>query len=152
MARGRKSGPTSRQSRPSSHQSTLAFHGQSNKVTKSSGLAPSNKTKKDPALLEPEASLPVKAPVEADIEEPTTHEVSIIEQAQTEAAAPLTPEEEEALAVSESRIQKYWREKENERKAPRVHQEDVPLHEKVCRDWDTDTRFGVSDLCINLLH
>lgn len=143
MARGRKSGPTStRQSRTSS-QSTLAFHGPSNKVTKPSNLAPSNKTKKDPALLEPEASLPVKAPTEPDLDEPTTTEVSIIEQAQAEAAAALTTEEEEALEVPESQILDYWREKERERKAPRVHQEDIPLFERVCREWDTDGRFGV---------
>jgi DNA polymerase delta subunit 4 len=85
----------------------------------------------------------VKAPAEPDLDEPTTVEVSIIDQAQTEAAASLTSEEEEALGVSESRIEKYWREKEAERKAPRMHQEDVPLYEKVCREWDTDGRFGV---------
>jgi len=140
----RKSGPGPARQTRSSAQSTLAFHGHSNKVTKSSSLTPSNKTKKDPALLEPEAALPVKAPAEPDLDEPTTHEISIIDQAQEETAAPLTTEEEEALGVSESHIQKYWREKERERKAPRMHQEDVPLYERICREWDTDGRFGVS--------
>jgi len=141
--RSRKSGPGgARQSRISA-QSTLAFHGHSNKVTKSSSITPSNKTKKDPALLEPEAELPVKAPAEPDLDELTTREISI-DEAQKETVATLTPDEEEALGVPESRIQKYWREKERARKAPRLHQEDIPLYERICREWDTDGRFGVS--------
>lgn len=149
MPRGRKSGPPASR-RSSANQSTLAFHGNSNKVTKSSAHAPSNKSKKDPALIEPDACLNANAEVKSDIEEPTTQEVSIIEQAQGEAAAPLSAEEEEAVKVSESRIQKYWREKEKERKAPRVHQEDVSLYEKICRDFDTNSRFGVSHVCAHL--
>jgi DNA polymerase delta subunit 4 len=71
-------------------------------------------------------------------------EVAVIEQAQIEAVAPVTVEEEEASNISDAQIKKYWQQKEEERKAPRVHQEDVPLFERVCREWDTDGRYGVS--------
>lgn len=67
----------------------------------------------------------------------------MIEQAVSEAKAPLTREEQEAERVGEAQINKYWREKELARKFKRIHQEDLSLHEKVCREFDTDGRFGV---------
>jgi DNA polymerase delta subunit 4 len=136
-------GPTAAAKAKAKSQSTLAFHGKSNKVTKAGANAPTNKSKKDPTLLNIE---PVNLTVEADpdLEEPTTAELSIVEQVQADAREPLTPEEEAAGKVKEAQIKKYWREKEAARKAPRVHQEDLSLHEKVCREFDTDGRYGVS--------
>lgn len=129
-------GPATR--KKDNKQATLAFHGNTNKVTKPSVAAP-GKTKKDLSL----EKLSVQSDAES-IEAPTTSEIAVIEQAVSEAKAPLTKEEEEASKVSEAQIKKYWREKESVRKFPRVHQEDLSLYEKICREFDTDGRFGVS--------
>jgi DNA polymerase delta subunit 4 len=140
-------GPTARKSKPTKQQSTLAFHGQSSKITKPSAQPLSNKANKDPALLTESvvSTDDVKVEADPDIEqEPTTAEISIIEQAESEAKVPLTPEEEDASRVSEAQINRYWKEKEQSRKAPRVHQAELGIHEKVCREWDTDGRYGVS--------
>jgi DNA polymerase delta subunit 4 len=136
-------GPTTASKSKSKSQSTIAFHGKSNKVTKPSTGLTSNKTKKDPGLLDSISQTDLSAEADPDLKEPTTAEVSIAEQAEAEAQAPVTPEEEEASQVKEAQIKKYWREKENLRKAPRVHQEGLSLHEKVCREFDTNGRYGV---------
>lgn len=54
-------------------------------------------------------------------------------------------EEAQARKISDAQIKKYWRAKEQERLAPRVHQEDLTLYEKVLREWDMSGQFGVSD-------
>lgn len=54
----------------------------------------------------------------------------------------LDDEESRARKVTETQIKKYWRAKELERKAPRVHQEGLTLHEKVLREWDMSGQFG----------
>ncbi|TID25837.1 DNA polymerase delta subunit 4 [Venturia nashicola] len=128
------SGPLAKKS--ASKQGTLTFHGSTNKVTKPSITAP-GKAKKELDLTR----LSVQSDAES-IDAPTTSEIAVIEQAVSEAKAPLTKEEQEAETVSEAQIKKYWREKELSRKFKRVHQEDLPLHEKVCREFDTDGRFG----------
>lgn len=140
--------PTAASKTKAKSQSTLAFHGKFNKVTKPGSNLPSNKTKKDLALLDPIEPVDLAAEAYPDLKEPTTAELSIAEQARSEAKAPLTPEEEEASQVREAQIEKYWKEKESVRKAPRVHQEGLSLHEKVCREFDTDGRYGV---CIGLV-
>lgn len=129
-----------------SRQATIAFHGHSNKVTKPSAVAPSKKTPKDSVHTETVVATDVKVepPAVPDVDDTHTTEAAVIEQAQIEAVEPVTAEEEEASNISDTQIKKYWQQKEEERKAPRVHQEDVPLFERVCREWDTDGRFGVS--------
>ena len=135
-------GPTAK----TKSQSTLAFHGKANKVTKPGNL-PAGKAKKQ--QLEP---VDLTTEAEAQEKEPTTADLSIAEQAQAEAKAPLDPEDEEAGKVKEAQIKKYWREKEATRTAPRVHQQDLSLHEKVCREFDTDGRYGVSQPARHMHH
>ncbi len=53
-------------------------------------------------------------------------------------------EVERARKTTDTQIKRYWREKEQERLAPRVHQEDLTLYEKVLREWDTSGKYGVS--------
>ncbi|KAK3045134.1 hypothetical protein LTS18_014495 [Coniosporium uncinatum] len=140
----RTSGPiTTRRS----GQPTLAFHGNQNKVTKPSFSKPAHATKKDPALSESIVRTNLKAEADPDLEEPTTAEAAIYEQASRDAGRlqskeKLTPDEEAAKQIPESQIKRYWRAKETARKAPRVHQEALRLGEKVCREFDTDGRFG----------
>jgi DNA polymerase delta subunit 4 len=138
----RSSGPATR----SSTQSTLAFHGATNKVTKPTS---GTRSQKKDSLAHPISSLQkadLSAPSDSDPTSPTTVEAAILEQAAQEAAAQavaLTPEEEEASHVTEARIKKYWAAKEDARKAPRVHQQALGLHEKVLREWDTSGQYGV---------
>ena len=58
-------------------------------------------------------------------------------------------EEERARKVTDTQIKKYWRQKEQERLAPRVHQEDLSVYEKVLREWDMSGQYGVSLSSIN---
>ncbi|OCK90375.1 uncharacterized protein K441DRAFT_643633 [Cenococcum geophilum 1.58] len=137
----RSSGPATR----SSTQSTLAFHGATNKVTKPTS---GTRSQKKDSLAHPISSLQkadLSAPSDPEPTSPTTVEAAILEQAAQEAAAQavaLTPEEEEASHVTEARIKKYWAAKEDARMAPRVHQQALGLHEKVLREWDTSGQYG----------
>jgi DNA polymerase delta subunit 4 len=77
-------------------------------------------------------------------------EAAVTEQARVEVEAiksEKTPEEERARKVTDAQIKRYWREREAERKAPRVHQEDVSLEEKILRLFDMSSQFGV---CLHL--
>jgi DNA polymerase delta subunit 4 len=52
-------------------------------------------------------------------EAPTTAEIAIEEQAKAEVAKPKTEAEERAEKVTDAQIKRYWKSKEDERKAPR---------------------------------
>lgn len=164
--------------RQSSQQSTLSFHGKDrSKVTKPSSPRNAKAAKKDPALFEDVAKADVKAESEPDLDEPTTAEEVVKEQAEEALEDPLSTssaiktedvlggraaesevgatggalgagwagnEEAEARKITETQIKRYWRAKEQERKAPRVHQEDLTVHEKVLREWDMSGQYGVS--------
>ncbi|KAF2188225.1 hypothetical protein K469DRAFT_748568 [Zopfia rhizophila CBS 207.26] len=137
--RGRKSGVA-----PKATQSTLAFHGASNKVTKP-GTRP--QSKKD-LLAEPAAKSPKPEVVDVsttDETEPTTAEAAIIEQTEQEVVAQKVssaPEDDEARRISETMLQKYWTEKEKSRQGPKVHLQDLSLHEKILRNWDMSGQYG----------
>lgn len=53
-------------------------------------------------------------------------------------------EEVTARKIKDSQIKAYWRAKEQERKAPRVHQQGLTVGEKVLREWDMSGQYGVS--------
>lgn len=127
------SGPASKAS-----QKTLTF---SNKVTKSVPTSSKDKTH----TLNPKiASLPLSKDLGH-----VSSSAAIAEQAQIEVASlkERTEEEEKALRVSDAQIKKYWKEREKERKAPRVHQEDLSTEERVLRLFDMSSQFGV---CLSL--
>ncbi|KAF1928139.1 uncharacterized protein M421DRAFT_421319 [Didymella exigua CBS 183.55] len=136
----RVSGPTAK-----SQQSTLAFHGGANKVTKPGARA--QDAKKD--VLLKSATKATQAEV-IDLEtvdevKPTTVEADIIGQVEKEVAAQkveTAPEDEAARRITDSTIKKYWAAKENQRLAPRVHQNDLSLHEKVLREFDMSAQYG----------
>ena len=52
-------------------------------------------------------------------------------------------EEVRARKVSDAQIKRYWKEKENERIASRVHQEDLSTEEKILRLFDMSSSYGV---------
>ncbi|KAF1817532.1 hypothetical protein P152DRAFT_427452 [Eremomyces bilateralis CBS 781.70] len=122
--------------RTASNQSTLTFNGRSSKVSKPGKSVPG----KD-AIVKPK-SIETPIRIEPVNEEPTTRENALIEQVVAEAKKELTPEEEEANKISEAQIKKYWREKEQARKTPRVHQQELSLNEKILREFDTTSHFG----------
>jgi DNA polymerase delta subunit 4 len=60
----------------------------------------------------------------------------------------VSDEEARARKMSEAQIKKFWREQESVRLVPRVHQEDLDVHERVLRLWDVSNTYGVSSfLC-----
>lgn len=138
----RVSGPTAK-----SQQSTLAFHGGANKVTKPGARAQHAKknalSKSATKAIEPEV-IDFEAVEEA---KPTTVEADIIDQVEKEVAAQKVesnPEDEAARRISDAAIKRYWAAKEKQRLAPRVHQSDLSLHEKVLREFDMSAQYGVS--------
>jgi DNA polymerase delta subunit 4 len=139
MAPKRKaSGPAAK-----SQQSTLAFHGTTNKVTKSGVKAQSAKKN----LLEAKLKDIKPEIVDTSGPEPTTTEVAIIEQTEQEVKAQQvesTPEEDQARRISDAAIKRYWAAKEKQRLAPRVHQGALNLHEKILREFDMSAHYGVS--------
>lgn len=73
-----------------------------------------------------------------------------VEIARVQKQEDVSPEEERAGRVSEQQIRKYWKEREAERRAPRVHQEDLSVEEKVLRLFDMSSQYGVSNLSISI--
>lgn len=140
--------PKRRSSGPQSRQATLAFHGASNRVTKPTAspagkAKATNKSKQDPILSESIVDTSPSAQADPDLTDLTTSELAIAQQSKKEAAqAELTPEEKAASRITEPQIKKYWREKERARKVPRVHQQDLSVHEKVLREFDTSGQYG----------
>lgn len=156
---------------PSAQQSKLSFK---NKVTKPASAQQAKTSKKDPALVEDIVRTDVKAetesdsekaaevhleedavpdPLQADAGTATTEEVLGGRAQQSDAGAVggkgsgwVGDEEDRARKVTDTQIKRYWREKEQERKAPRVHQEDLTVYEKVLREWDMSGQYGVSKL------
>ncbi|KAK3716226.1 hypothetical protein LTR37_006671 [Vermiconidia calcicola] len=54
----------------------------------------------------------------------------------------VSDEEDRARKITNTQIKQYWRQKEQERLAPRVHQEDLTVFEKVLREWDMSGQYG----------
>jgi DNA polymerase delta subunit 4 len=140
----RTSGPASK-----SQQSTLAFHGASNKVTKPGARALNAKKN---LLTEPakKDEKPAIADVQVKTEdETTTAEAAIIDQTeQVQQQTHRTPEEEEASRITKKRIETYWKKESADIGAPRAHQEDLSLEEKILRKFDMTGQFGVSTLLV----
>jgi DNA polymerase delta subunit 4 len=126
-------------------QATISFGKQGlNRVTKTTLAQRDTKSiKKDNALLD--------AVSNHVIDEPTTTDAAIEEQADTELAEiePRTNSnsddfEKRAIKVSNAQIKKYWQAKEAERKCPRVHQQGLDVTEKILREFDMSGQYGVS--------
>jgi DNA polymerase delta subunit 4 len=136
----RVSGPATKSS-----QSTLAFHGASNKVIKPNTRTPNGKKN---VLAEVTKKKQAEPEIIELIDEPTTAEAALIDQTKEEVVeaqqAQSTPEEDEARRISDATIKKYWATKEKLRTAPRVHQAELSLHEKILREFDMSAQYGVS--------
>jgi DNA polymerase delta subunit 4 len=102
---------------------------------------------KDKVLADVAPKIESKPEVIEIVNEPTTAEAALIDQTKEEVEvqqAQSTPEEDEARQITDAAIKKYWTAKEKERTAPRAHQQDLSLHEKVLREFDMSAQYGVS--------
>lgn len=133
---------------PARGQSTISF---ANRVTKSVPKdAKSLATKVDVADRRKPAEA-VKVEVKPNLDEQPEHEAGTQEEVEAE-------EEEEAEQVvlskseaelqaeklSDAHIKRYWEAIEQERKAPRVHQQGLSVNDKVLRYFDVSSQYGVS--------
>lgn len=141
-------------------QSTLSFHTGNSKTSKtaspaSATLDAKNRVSKpistaarstlaSAAGKKPLANLPIVAPAAQPVVEiaaPEAEPEAIVEEE--------TEEEEEdeettrARRVSQAQIARYWAAREAERTAPRVHQKALTVREKVLREFDMSSRYGV---------
>lgn len=148
--RRKPSNPTART------QNTLSFGPNSNKITKPTAPTTSKKTTKaESAKLEKavaaEIATPEPAP-EDDVSEvqpgpevlgSPSRGLPIRDQAGSKQAQG-SEIEQKAAKIPETQIRKYWKSKEDERIAPRVHQQGLSLNEKVLRHFDLSSQYGVS--------
>ena len=143
MPTTRKStGGTRGRTGPTKGQSTISFH---NKVTKNVGHDAKKAVVSSPAVakVEPEklAEEEVVEVVTPAAEEEEEEEPEI----ETKEVVPEKSEAEiKAEKVSDAQIAKYWKGIEKLRVAPRVHQEQLSLSEKVLRYFDVSSQYGVS--------
>ncbi|KAH8684652.1 DNA polymerase delta, subunit 4-domain-containing protein [Tricladium varicosporioides] len=130
------SGPATRGS-----QKTLAFS--SSKISKPS--TPTTTTSQKSKLAQSISSL---APEDIDTKDVghISSEAAITQQAEAEVERVVkeerTEEEERAARVTDAQIRRYWRERESERRAPRVHQQELGVEEKVLRLFDISSQYG----------
>lgn len=132
-------GPTSK-----SGQKTLTFNGQ-HKVTKPiPASAKDTKTTISPV----QAKKIADEVTEIDVGS-ITSEKAIAAQAEVEKKVlKRTPEEEKALKVSDAQIKRYWKAREEDRLAPRVHQKGLSVEEKILRLFDITSTYGVSSFLL----
>lgn len=140
---------TSSTSAAQRNQPTLSFGKQgSARVTKTAlAQRDSKTTKKDSALLEVVSNHAINRPTTADaaIEEQADAELEEIKAVKTEEASSGKDEiETRARRITDVQIKKYWRGKEADRIAPRVHQQGLDVAEKILREFDMSGQYGVS--------
>lgn len=126
---------------PSKGQSTISFHSKVTKSvpqdTKKAVVAPSV-AKVEPA----DVGSPAKEEVEdVVVDEPEVEETEIEQQ---ETIPEKSEAELQAEKVTDAQISKYWKGIEKQRRAPRVHQQDLTQSEMVLRYFDVSSQYGVS--------
>jgi len=117
-------------------QKTLSFATNS-KVTKPS--TSSSKAKDKDNLISPSIIKPDPEAIEPGH---VSSEAAVAQQAKVELEREPTEEEKKAERITDAQIKRYWRERENERRAPRVHQGDLSVEEKILRLFDMSSQFG----------
>ncbi|MCJ1422851.1 hypothetical protein MMC29_000731 [Sticta canariensis] len=155
-------GPRNKVTKPST--STSAFASTSKKPkpyplsqTADSKKAPSTATP-SPALtsddettdsveapIEKEPLLPPKSPGGRTIAIREVHDAAAANTGPAKKKSELEEEERATAAaarVGEAELKRYWKAKEEERKAKRVHQEDLTINEKILRHFDISSQYG----------
>lgn len=156
--KSRSSGPVG-SGRSVSAQQTLAFGRESaNRITKPTALPHSESQKKAERLVyndekSANALVEISEKVEkrdhsiVDESELATRSSSGVEAAEVAREAQPKPllgtDEIAAKKISETQIKKYWKCKEDARRAPRVHQQGLGIYEKILREFDLSSQYGV---------
>ncbi|MCJ1246508.1 hypothetical protein MMC30_003716 [Trapelia coarctata] len=137
-------------------QPTLSFNSRAAKVTKpSASSSKSSKAPKNTKLSDVLSTDSVATPSPAqdalvDLEEDgkaegeTTSELAMKEQVTTEKKQESSEAEERARGISDAQVKRYWKGKEEGRKAPRVHQQGLSLEDKILREFDLSYHYGPS--------
>lgn len=141
--------PATRRSRNSSgpiakgSQSTLSF-GTKSKVTKPTpASAKAIKKGLISHVTSDDSSQETIAPKKVTVGHAIS-EAAVKTQAAIELSKPKTKAELEAEKVSVAQINKYWRAREADRLAPRVHQQALSIEEKILRLFDMSSQYGVN--------
>ncbi|OAL37685.1 hypothetical protein AYO20_03192 [Fonsecaea nubica] len=81
---------------------------------------------------------------EEEVEEEIEVEVKTRSRRKQKAQATGAKDQRELAAekVTDSQLKKYWQAEEDSRLAPRVHQSDLSLHEKILRHFDLSSQYG----------
>lgn len=142
-----------RTSGPAKGQSTLTFHGKVTKnITKDLKEPIAKPLVPDVTEVKPKDESAEEA-VKVDVADDVKDEQSEVEAEEEEEeeeeeepeveAVPERPEAEiKAEKITEAQIKKYWKAIEQQRIAPRVHQQDLGLNEKVLRYFDVSSQYG----------
>ncbi|CRG83889.1 DNA polymerase delta subunit 4 [Talaromyces islandicus] len=121
--------------RTAGQQSTLSFS--NSRVTKPTATAPGKQIK------ETIANAPHVVPVVTTPEPPVADDTVVVpEKEKDELDEAQTDEDSRALKVTESALRNYWAEEERRRSAPRVHQKDLSVDEKILRHFDLSSQYG----------
>ncbi|KAF6229041.1 hypothetical protein HO133_007155 [Letharia lupina] len=142
-------------------QQTLAFGPNPNKVTKPSQPAAGNKKKKPspPAPTDAERLQKAAADISTPSPGPEEEDYPPRPEAQLESPRALairgqgggaaadvgvgkSEAEEKGGRVSDAQVRRYWKGKEEERIAPRVHQAGLSVNEKILRHFDLSSQYG----------
>lgn len=128
-----------------------------NKITKPSPLGQGGQKKLSPKQKKQVEKIIDDAPVESTSEGEGIKEEEQVEgktlpirQNESQAVKPTSQShgpqdkrEEEASKLPESQLRRYWAHKEESRIAPRVHQQGLDVHEKILREFDLSSQYGV---------
>ena len=160
MPPGRRGRPPGSSNASRNPQQRISFGPNStNKITKPSSLGPNAQKKASPRQKKQlervidDSSHKSASEEEETVREEQTNEPKALPIRQSEAEDVKTASqvsdardkrEEEASKISEAQIRKYWIHKEESRIAPRVHQQGLDVNEKVLREFDLSSQYGVS--------
>ncbi|KAG5953333.1 hypothetical protein E4U53_005979 [Claviceps sorghi] len=129
---------------PSKGQSTISF---TNKVTKpvprdaKSLVTPTHAAKVEPQRTKP-TDRTVQEEQDDDVNKNEDNEEEQATQQPEMAASERSEAEIRAAEVTDAHINEYWKGIEEQRKAPRVHQEGLSVHEKLLRYFDVCSQYG----------
>jgi len=130
-------------------QQTLAFGPNSNKVTKPSIPSQSKKLAKasqDDLAKAVTAELSTPEPdtkeIEPEAQISSPRSLAIRKQAPAPQAEG-SEIEQKGAKIPDTQLRKYWIGKEEERIAPRVHQQGLSVNEKILRHFDLSSQYGV---------
>ncbi|ESZ90231.1 hypothetical protein SBOR_9385 [Sclerotinia borealis F-4128] len=128
-------------------QKTLSFSN-SSKITKASTPSSTLKPKSSLTNLTDLSSLPSKPspPSSTETASPIASPTTTPKPTIAQQPRPKTAEQEQqiqlALKITDAKIRKYWKGREELRLSPRVHQRHLEISEKVLREWDCMSQFG----------